>query len=193
MPTAYAQGGVYYLAMGLGNAELEDEVGAMLDDGSFASIALDDRDLYYELAVGMRLNKRFYLELGQQKLGNFTAEGSADGSAIYTAGNVTSDANVSLSSLSLQTKIIGNGAANGYLRLGVQRSKLQQKVSGYTSETYSGSGLLYGLGFGVIASRHWQLQLEMNRYQGLTYRHVLRDKEQQMTFRTLGVRALYLF
>ena len=106
---------------------------------------------------------------------------------------VSGELDVSLTKVSLLAKFIGEHRINGYLRLGVQRNKLEQQVSNHEDVTVDGNGVLYGLGVGMIASSDWQLQLEIVRYHGIAYQNVVSGKEDEFAINTLGVRALYLF
>ena len=191
--TALAQGSLYYVGVGLGISDAGDAAANVLDDGSFAKLNQESRDQYFELILGARLNHRFYLELAQQQLGGFSAKGSSDGSAFHAAGLVSGELDISLTKVSLLAKLVGEHRVNGYLRLGIHRNKLEQQISSQTGMSVEGSGLLYGLGVGMIANSNWQLQLEMVRYQGISYQNVVSGKEDEFAINTLGVRALYLF
>lgn len=189
----YAQQDTYYLGLGIGKSDIGDGARSGLDDGSFATLQEDESDLYYELIVGGRLNQHLSIELAHQVLGDFSTRGISDGSAIHSAGNVSNKLTISLNKLSLQMKLIGSERFSSYMRLGVQQSKTEQRVSAYSSSSHDGNGLLYGLGMGFIATSDWLLQLEATRYSDIAYQDITSSKEQQLVINTLGVRTLYLF
>lgn len=190
----YAQGSLLYVGGGLGNSKLsEGQTGNIMNDSSITAFHSDNKDAYFELAVGARLHKRLYAELGYQKLGSFSSSGSSDGSAVLAAGGYTTEVDIAISKASLLVNLHPYHNYNVYLRGGLHRSKLKQQVSGTASRSVNGSGLHYGVGVGIIVSSTWQLQLEYVRYQDLSYRNIHDGSEGNMTVSTLGGRWLYLF
>ncbi len=191
---SYGQTDLLYVGGGLGNSKLkEGSAAGIMEDGSFSAFKSDNRDAYYELALGLRFNKHLYAELGYQTMGHFSATGRSDGSSVLSAGGYAGELDITLAKASLIYNIPTNSSYNTYLRAGMHHSKLEQTLVGVESDSTRSHGMHYGIGIGVVVSRAWQLQLEYVRYENLSYRNFSDGSEGDMTASTLGGRWLYLF
>jgi OOP family OmpA-OmpF porin len=92
---APAWAGTFYLGAGAGESSTDDLSVADLDDGSFVDGSLDDSDTAIKAFVGYRFLKFVAIEVGYVDLGEFTIEGTSDGSGPdFFAGPVDAAAEV---------------------------------------------------------------------------------------------------
>lgn len=189
-----AQQSLWYAAGGFGKGDFSSgELNGLMNDGSISSFRNDKKSSLYELTLGMRLNQRMYAELGYQDLGSYSSSGTSDGTAVHANQLITGKLKTSLLKVSLLFNLHPRDYYNFYARVGVHKSSVDQSVTGQTSESARGSGLHYGIGYGLILSSAWQLQLEWTRYADISYTNVITDDGHSANIDTIGLRWLYLF
>lgn len=78
-----------YLGVGYGTHSVGDWDASVIDDGSFASIAVEDSDTGVRAMGGFEIGRKVGIEFGYTNFGQVYARGNSDGSSFWSPGPVS--------------------------------------------------------------------------------------------------------
>jgi OOP family OmpA-OmpF porin len=165
--TSTQAGAAAYFGLAIGQGTLKDWDSAVIDDGSFSNIDVEDSDVGFRILGGNELNENLAFELGYTVFGEATASGNSNGCCLWSPGPVSAKAEADGLDLGLVAKAPTSESFAVFARLGLLMWDVKVSIE---DSSFAGSGsddgndLFFGFGGEFRTTGPLSMRGEFTRY-----------------------------